>query len=342
MGRVDGGDLKEGLQLRLMDPSTGEPYHEWYKYTGSEIVKIIQTEGNPLELARLSLEIPAARQMTKDAVYLAAGLDAPDGLRADTELPPWVPGSRNLFVVFNGGFKGSGNRRVYVSNEGTLFCNIGVQYYTFDGSTLLLDKGSEPEMTDQTLIAARDVRDAFIGEHISRGHADKTYLERVHGRDRARDEARDAEPLPPPSRRRWVPKQSWEAYARGEREPRPTPRPRGGPREGEKKPRWTRDLGVLLCFTPSTRVAAGREVVGGLFFDLEAVRFDSTNSPFTAQARGGRRPEEPRRGARVQRRLAPDRPAPRHGPQPLCSLEALARRRRRRCRARAAKPGYQT
>ena len=44
MGRVlsRDGDLKEGLQLRLMDPSTGEPYHEWYKYTGSEIVKIIQ------------------------------------------------------------------------------------------------------------------------------------------------------------------------------------------------------------------------------------------------------------------------------------------------------------
>ena len=39
-------------------------------------------------------------------------------------------------------------------------------------------------MTDQTLTAARAVRDAFIGEHISRGHADETYLERVHGRDR--------------------------------------------------------------------------------------------------------------------------------------------------------------
>ena len=93
MGRVlnRDGDLKDGLQLRLMDPSTGEPYHEWYKYTGSEIVKIIQAEGNRRELARLSLEIPAARQMTKDAVYLATGLDAPDGLRAGTELPPWVP-----------------------------------------------------------------------------------------------------------------------------------------------------------------------------------------------------------------------------------------------------------
>ena len=217
MGRVlnRDGDLKEGLQLRLMDPSMGEPYSEWYKYTGSQIVKIIQAEGNRRELARLSLEIPAARQMTKDAVYLATGLDAPDGLRAGTELPPWVPGSLNLFVVFNGGFR---SRRIYVSNEGTLFCNIGVQYYTFDGSTLLLDKGSEPEMTDQTLTAARDVRDAFIGEHISRGHADETYLERVHGRDRARDKARDAEPLPPPSKRRWVPTQSWEAYARGERD----------------------------------------------------------------------------------------------------------------------------
>ena len=184
MGRVDGGDLKDGLQLRLMDPSTGEPYSEWYKYTGSQIVKIIQAEGNRHELARLSLEIPAARQMTKDAVYLATGLDAPDGLRAGTELPPWVPSANNLFVVFKGGFKRSGNGRRYVSNEGTLFCNLGVQYYTFDGSTLLLDKGSEPEMTDQTLTAARDVRDAFIEEHISRGHADETYLERVHGRDR--------------------------------------------------------------------------------------------------------------------------------------------------------------
>ncbi len=220
MGRVlnRDGDLKEGLQLRLMDPSTGGPYSEWYKYTGSEIVKIIQTNGGPQTLARLSLEIPAARQMTKDAVYLATGLDAPDGLRAGTELEPWVPSSNNLFVVFNGGFRTSGGRRNYVSNEGTLFCNIGVQYYTFDGSTLLLDKGSEPEMTDQTLTAARDVRDAFIEEHISRGHADETYLERVHGRDRARDKERDAEPLPPPSRRRWVPKQSWEAYARGERD----------------------------------------------------------------------------------------------------------------------------
>jgi hypothetical protein len=219
MGRVDGGDLKDGLQLRLMDPSTGEPYSEWYKYTGSQIVKIIQAEGNRHELARLSLEIPAARQMTKDAVYLATGLDAPDGLRAGTELPPWVPSANNLFVVFKGGFKRSGNGRRYVSNEGTLFCNLGVQYYTFDGSTLLLDKGSEPEMTDQTLTAARDVRDAFIGEHISRGHADETYLERVHGRDRARDDARDAKPPPPPSKRRWVPTQTWEAYARGEREP---------------------------------------------------------------------------------------------------------------------------
>ena len=229
MGRVlnRDGDLKEGLQLRLMDPSMGEPYSEWYKYTGSQIVKIIQAEGNRRELARLSLEIPAARQMTKDAVYLATGLDAPDGLRAGTELPPWVPGSLNLFVVFNGGFVRSGGRQGrYVSNEGTLFCNLGVQYYTFDGSTLLLDKGSEPEMTDQTLIAARDVRDAFIGEHISRGHADETYLERVHGRDRARDKARDAEPLPPPSKRRWVPTQSWEAYARGERAPAQPAQPR--------------------------------------------------------------------------------------------------------------------
>ena len=92
-------------------------------------------------------------------------------------------------------------------------------YYTFDGSTLLLDKGSEPEMTDQTLTAARDVRDAFIVDHISRGHAGETYLERVHGRDRARDDARDAKPPPPPSKRRWVPTQTWEAYARGEREP---------------------------------------------------------------------------------------------------------------------------
>ena len=217
MGRVlnRDGDLKEGLQLRLMDPSMGEPYSEWYKYTGSQIVKIIQAEGNRRELARLSLEIPAARQMTKDAVYLATGLDAPDGLRAGTELEPWVPSPSNLFFVFNGGFR---SVRRYVSNTGTLFCNLGVQYYTFDGSTLLLDKGSEPEMTDQTLIAARDVRDAFIGEHISRGHADETYLERVHGRDRARDKARDAEPLPPPSKRRWVPTQSWEAYARGERD----------------------------------------------------------------------------------------------------------------------------
>jgi hypothetical protein len=218
-----------------MDPSTGEPYSEWYKYTGSQIAKIIRSK-KPDELARLSLEIPAARQMTKDAVRLATGLDAPDGLRAGTELPPWVPSASNLFVVFNGGFVRSRGR--YVSNKGTLFCNLGVQYYTFDGSTLLLDKGSEPEMTDQTLIAARDVRDAFIGDHISRGHADETYLERVHGRDRARDEARDAEPLPPPSKRRWVPKQSWEAYARGEREPRPTPRPtprpRGPPRLGTK------------------------------------------------------------------------------------------------------------
>ena len=226
MGRVlnRDGDLKEGLQLRLMDPSTGGPYSEWYKYTGSEIVKIIQAEGNRRELARLSLEIPAARQMTKDAVLLATGLDAPDGLRAGTELEPWVPSASNLFVVFNGGFVRSRGR--YVSNKGTLFCNLGVQYYTFDGSTLLLDKGSEPEMTDQTLIAARDVRDAFIEEHISRGHADETYLERVHGRDRARDKARDAEPLPPPSKRRWVPKQSWEAYACGELEPRPTRRGR--------------------------------------------------------------------------------------------------------------------
>lgn len=212
-----------------MDPSTGGPYSEWYKYTGSEIVKIIQAEGNVRELARLSQKIPAARQMTKDAVYLATGLDASDGLRAGTELPPWVPGASNLFVVFNGGFERSGIRGRYVANEGTLFCNLGVQYYTFDGSTLLLDKGSEPEMTDQTLTAARDVRDAFIGEHISRGHADETYLERVHGRDRARDVARDAEPLPPPSKRRWVPTQSWEAYvARGESEPggwRGRPRP---------------------------------------------------------------------------------------------------------------------
>ncbi len=237
MGRVDGGDLKEGLQLRLMDPSTGEPYSEWYKFTGSQIAEIIQNDRNLRELARLSLEIPAARQMTKDAVRLATGLDAPDGLRAGTELEPWVPSASNLFVVFNGGFKRSRGR--YVSNEGTLFCNIGVQYYTFDGSTLLLDKGIEPEMTDQTLTAARDVRDAFIEEHISRGHADETYLERVHGRDRARDEARDAEPLPPPSKRRWVPKQTWEAYARGEPEPRPTPRPtprpRGPPKLGTKR-----------------------------------------------------------------------------------------------------------
>jgi hypothetical protein len=207
-----------------MDPSTGGPYSEWYKYTGSEIVKIIQAEGNRRELARLSLEIPAARQMTKDAVLLATGLDAPDGLRAGTELEPWVPSASNLFVVFNGGFVRSRGR--YVSNKGTLFCNLGVQYYTFDGSTLLLDKGSEPEMTDQTLTAARAVRDEFIGEHISRGHADETYLERVHGRDRERDDARDAEPLPPPSKRRWVPNETWDAYvARGEREPRPTPRP---------------------------------------------------------------------------------------------------------------------
>ena len=229
MGRVlnRDGDLKEGLQLRLMDPSTGGPYSEWYKYTGSEIVKIQKAGINRRKLAELSQKIPAARQMTKDAVYLATGLDAPDGLRAGTELPPWVPGSLNLFVVFNGGFVRSGGRQGrYVSNEGTLFCNLGVQYYTFDGSTLLLDKGSEPEMTDQTLIAARDVRDAFIGEHISRGHADETYLERVHGRDRARDKARDAEPLPPPSKRRWVPTQSWEAYARGERAPAQPAQPR--------------------------------------------------------------------------------------------------------------------
>ena len=66
--------------------------------------------------------------MTKDAVYLATGLDAPDGLRAGTELPPWVPSASNLFVVFNGGFVRSRGR--YVSNKGTLFCNLGVQYCT--------------------------------------------------------------------------------------------------------------------------------------------------------------------------------------------------------------------
>ena len=60
MGRVlnRDGDLKEGLQLRLMDPSTGGPYSAWYKYTGSEIVKIIQAEGNLRKLALLSLERP--------------------------------------------------------------------------------------------------------------------------------------------------------------------------------------------------------------------------------------------------------------------------------------------
>ena len=60
MGRVlnRDGDLKEGLQLRLMDPSTGGPYSEWYKYTRSEIVKIIQAEGNLRKLALLSLERP--------------------------------------------------------------------------------------------------------------------------------------------------------------------------------------------------------------------------------------------------------------------------------------------
>ena len=40
MGRVSGGDLKDGLQLRLMDPSTGKPYSAWYKFKGSEIVEI--------------------------------------------------------------------------------------------------------------------------------------------------------------------------------------------------------------------------------------------------------------------------------------------------------------
>ena len=206
MDQVDGGDFKEGLQLRLMDPSTGGPHSEWYKFKGSEIAKIQKADQH--RLALLSQEIPAARQMTKDAVYLATGLDAPDGLRADKELPPWVPGSLNLRGLFTGGFVI--NKGYVTYDGGTLFCNLGVQYYTFDGRKLLLDKGNVPKMKKKTVVAARAMRDEVV--------EDEAYLERLHERDRARDDARDAKPPPPPSKPRWVPKQSWEAYARGERD----------------------------------------------------------------------------------------------------------------------------
>jgi len=215
MDQVDGGDFKEGLQLRLMDPSTGKPYRGRYKFKGSEIVKIQKAGINRNELARLSLEIDAARRITEDAVRLATGLVASSGLRAGKELPPWVPGSLNLRSLFTGGFV---IQHGYVSYDGgTLFCNLGVQYYTFNGRKLLLDKGNVPKMKKKTVVAARAMRDEVV--------EDEAYLERLHGRDRARDDARDAEPLPPPSKRRWVPTQTWEAYARGEREPGS----RGGP-----------------------------------------------------------------------------------------------------------------
>ena len=238
MGQVDGGDFKEGLQLRLMDPSTGGPYSAWYKFKGSEIVKIQKAGTNRKELARFSLEIDAARRITEDAVRLATGLDAPDGLRAGKELPQWVPGSLNLRGLFTGGFS---LYKGYVSYDGgTLFCNLGVQYYTFDGSKLLLDKGKVPKMmkptvaAEQTVAAARAMRDEVV--------KDDAYLGRLHKRDRERDVARGAEPPPPPpSRRRWGPKKTWDAYvARGEREPRPTPRrwPRPTPRpRGRPTPR---------------------------------------------------------------------------------------------------------
>ena len=183
---------------------------------------------NRNELALLSQKIPAARQITKDAVYLATGLDASSGLRAGTELPPWVPGSLNLRSLFTGGFVISGGYVTY--DGGTLFCNLGVQYYTFDGSTLLLDKGSEPKMTKPRVVAARAMRDEVV--------EDEAYLERLHERDRARDDARDAEPLPPPSKRRWVPTQSWEAYARGERAPAQGPPSLGTKRDVVEDLKW--------------------------------------------------------------------------------------------------------
>ena len=213
MDQVDGGDFKEGLQLRLMDPSTGKPYSAWYKFKGSEIVKIQKAGFDKRKLALLSLEIDAARQITEDAVRLATGLVASRGLRAGKELLPWVPGSLTLRSLFKGGFS---LYKGYVTYDGgTLFCNLGVQYYTFDGSTLLLDKGKVPEMKKPTVAAERTVADArAMRDEVVK---DDAYLERLHKRDRERDAARDAEPPPPPSKR-WVPKKTWEAYARGERE----------------------------------------------------------------------------------------------------------------------------
>ena len=109
MDQVDGGDFKEGLQLRLMDPSTGGPHSEWYKFKGSEIAKIQKADQH--RLALLSQEIPAARQMTKDAVYLAMNhtsidVSALTVVRSDTAaqrspLPP-VVASRGVVAVRHG------------------------------------------------------------------------------------------------------------------------------------------------------------------------------------------------------------------------------------------------
>ncbi len=145
--------LHPGIGIHLYDLTTGKPSPYLHRFSRADVLDVREAFWDYEELQSLSATGPF-RILVAEAGRIS-GVDLLDGLRHEASHEPCVPYCTCLRDVFSGFWHGVGRY------NSTLMIGAQVQYCSFDGAEVLLDKGVTHCDAD-AIAAARVARDAAL------------------------------------------------------------------------------------------------------------------------------------------------------------------------------------
>jgi hypothetical protein len=159
---VENNPLHPGICIRLYDLTTGQPSPYLHQFTRADVIRVRElyrdrngSWSRPWSPALRALSATGQFRILVAAAGRISGVDLLDGLRYEASHALSVPSCACLGDVFCGYWHSVG----YFG--GTLMIGTQVQYCSFDGTEVLLDK-SEDFCDADAIAAARVARDAAL------------------------------------------------------------------------------------------------------------------------------------------------------------------------------------
>ena len=129
--------LHPGIGIRLYDLTTGKPSTYLHQFTRAEVLLVRDLYSRGAWTALRALSATGPFQIFVAEAGCISGVELLDGLRYENSHEPWVPSCGCLRDVFSGFWHDVGRY------NSTLMIGTQLQYCSFDGAKVLLDKSED-------------------------------------------------------------------------------------------------------------------------------------------------------------------------------------------------------